>query len=291
MSPMRIAVLMTCHNRRELTLRCLRALHAALPARDRAWVQVILVDDGSTDGTSAAVRREFPGVELLSGDGSLFWAGGMRKAFGHALGRGYDHYLWLNDDTLLHPGAVDGLLDAYGQVAGAGEGAVVVGSTCDASTGRLSYGGSLRASRWRPMRFQLIAPGALPLPCDVFNGNCVLISSAAAQAVGNIDPVYVHGMGDFDYGLRARAAGIRCWIAPGVVGTCSNNAAKGTAADRDLPLVARWGKMMGPKGVPPRPWARLTQRACGSLWPLVWAWPYVKLVLTSRRIFPRQGRA
>ena len=96
----RVAVLMACHNRREHTLACLRALRAA-EIEARQSCDVYLLDDGSSDGTVEAVANDFPRVHLLRGDGSLFWNRGMHRVFEAALGRGYDFYLGLNDDTLL----------------------------------------------------------------------------------------------------------------------------------------------------------------------------------------------
>ena len=76
-----IAVLITCFNRRETTLRCLRALYEQeLPAG--AMLRVVLTDDGSSDGTGDAVRTEFPGVVVLQGDGNQYWVGGTMDGVG-----------------------------------------------------------------------------------------------------------------------------------------------------------------------------------------------------------------
>ena len=93
-----IAVLMTCHNRVNSTLECLAHLYEQT-ALDRVVLSVYLVDDGSSDGTGEQVHERFPDVNVLKGDGSLFWNGGMHRAFGEALKVGFDYYLWLNDDT------------------------------------------------------------------------------------------------------------------------------------------------------------------------------------------------
>jgi len=66
-----IAVLMTCHNRKATTLKCLGGLtEHALPSGYR--LAIYLVDDGSTDGTADAIASEYPDVHLIRADGSLF---------------------------------------------------------------------------------------------------------------------------------------------------------------------------------------------------------------------------
>ena len=69
---------------------------------DKIDLNVYLVDDGSTDGTSEAVKKNFPQVNIIKGDGTLFWNGGMRVAFSKAMESEHDYYLWLNDDTILN---------------------------------------------------------------------------------------------------------------------------------------------------------------------------------------------
>lgn len=277
----RIAVLLTCHNRCAKTLACLDALYSCkLPTG--YLLDVFLVDDGSTDGTEQAVRECYPQVNIIRGDGNLYWNGGMRVAFAAAMEKGFDYYLWLNDDTLLYPTSIETLVNtAQGLRAKQGKSVIVAGSTQDPQTGQLTYGGVVRQSRLKPFRFVLVKPRDSPLECHAMNGNCVLIPHDVARRLGNLDPCFAHAMGDTDYGLRAEKAGVKLWVAPGFVGVCSRNEIVGTYNDLTLPLLTRWKKMMQPKGLPLSSWRVFTQRHAGVLWPIYWLWPYVKLVASA----------
>lgn len=278
---MKLSVLITCHNRKATTLACLESLFKnSLP--DGYLLEVFLVDDGSTDGTADAVRALFPWVRVLSGDSNLFWCRGMHKAFEIALQGNYDYYLWLNDDTTLRTDALSRLLECEA-AQGHRKPVIVVGSTVDADTGELTYGGVVRSSRFRPTTFQRVVPGDVPQRCDSMTGNIVLIPSKVAQAVGNLDPVFEHAMGDTDYALRARRLGFEVWAGPGVFGTCGNNSNAGTYLDASQPLSRRWRQMMSRKGLPWRSWLVLTRRHAGPLWLLYFAWPYVSLIFGGYR--------
>jgi GT2 family glycosyltransferase len=90
-----IAVLLSWFNRKQKTLACLEALfNQALPAN--VDISAYIVDDASTDGTSDAVRQTYLQVKIFSGDGNLFWNGGMHGAFS-AMKDDPDYYLWLKE--------------------------------------------------------------------------------------------------------------------------------------------------------------------------------------------------
>lgn len=275
----KIAALLTCHNRCQKTFACLEALfQCKLP--EGYSVDVFIVDDGSQDGTGEAVKQRFPAIHLIEGDGNLYWNGGMRVAFAAAIEQGFDYYLWLNDDTLLYPTSIETLINtAQGLRTKHGKSVIVVGSTRDANDGRFTYGGVIRPRKWKATTFTLVAPRDVPVECETMNGNCVLIPCEVAQTVGNMEPKFAHAMGDQDYGLRARYAGFAVWVMPGFAGTCSRNAVAGSFNDASLPVTVRLRKMMQPKGLPPSSWRVFTQRHAGIFWPIFWLWPYAKVML------------
>ena len=277
-----IAVLMTCHNRRETTLRCLRALYDQELSEGMNF-ETYLVDDRCTDGTGEAVREQYPQVKVLQGDGVLFWNGGMRLAFSEAMKGDYDYYLWLNDDTYLYPQAIQILLETARRAREInGRDGIVVGAMCDPDTGEPAYGGLIRKNRWKRFGFMRVAPSDKPRRCDTMNGNFVLIPREVTTAVGNLSDAYMHFLGDYDYGLRAVKKGYSCWVAPGFVGTCTRKSWRGSFRDSDLPMCQQLEKMRRPTGLPSvREWMVFTWRHAGIMWPVFW------LRTLVRAFFPR----
>jgi GT2 family glycosyltransferase len=279
-----LCALLTCFNRRDKTLACLHALGTSTGV-EGLRLRAVLVDDASTDGSAAAVRAGFPWVQVIDGAGDLYWCRGMHAAFAHALTDGHALYLWLNDDTLLDPDALARLLACHDRLAQAASPAdpaaapiVLVGTTRDPDAGTPTYGGERRRPGLNPLSFELVVPAAHAQPIHTFNGNLVLVNAAAARRLGNLDPLYEHAMGDTDYGLRAGRAGVPVWLAEGTHGRCAHNPVQGTFRDRSLPLARRWRLMRSRKGLPMRSWWHFTRRHAGLWWPLLFAWPYLRLV-------------
>lgn len=270
---MRLAVLLTVHNRRETTLSCLQALFATTLSPD-VKMDVYLTDDGSKDGTAEAVRSVYPKVTVLHGDGNLFWNGGMRRSFAEALKQRYDYYLWLNDDTKLQPDALEAMLNTSRLLQDRQEKpAIVVGMTVDPNSGAISYAGRNSHSWKRPFYFDLVIAESDPVECDTLNGNCVLIPAEVAQRVGNLDPLFTHGIGDYDYGFRARAAGCSVWVNPGPIGFCNWN------PDRQIQSAKLFERLKGvlhPKKYPLKVWWIFCWRYGGALKLLHWLRPYLK---------------
>jgi GT2 family glycosyltransferase len=284
-----IAVLLTSHNRQEKTLACLRGLFAS-PRPAGVDLQVYLVDDGSQDGTGEAVLAAFPAVHLLKGDGTLFWGGGMRLAFATADLERPGAFLWLNDDTLLFPDALGRLVGTWLSRKEQQPACILVGATRDRTEPRTTYGGVRKTSRWGRPRFHLMdGPIEEPTPCEAMNGNCVLISAEAAKKVGELDSRFPHGMGDFDYALRAWKLGVPVLLLPGWMGVCTKNPMSGSWRDGSLPIRERWRKLTGIKGLPPRPWWVFCRRHMGWYAPVSFLSPYLRLVLDTFHAAPEKG--
>lgn len=207
---MKIAVLLTVFNRREVTLRGLRSLYKAIDYLGADYqFDIYMTDDGCTDGTSEAVVKEFPDVHIIQGDGNLYWSGGMRKAWQDAINSGveYDYYLWFNDDAVLYDDALTTMIKSYND---AGGNAIVSGAFCDVE-GNVSYGG-------RDKKCRLISPNGKLQEIFLMNGNLVLIPHIIMNTLGNIDEAFIHSLGDWDYGCRARKEHFMVLLTPVYVG-------------------------------------------------------------------------
>ncbi|MDQ2823436.1 MAG: glycosyltransferase, partial [Pseudomonadota bacterium] len=115
----RIAVILTCFNRRQKTLACLDAVLAQTALNNMA-LDFFITDDGSVDGTADALLDKNARIRLFKGNGTLYWNGGMRLAWAEALRGTYDFFLWLNDDTFLYPETLQRLVDTHHAQCGIG---------------------------------------------------------------------------------------------------------------------------------------------------------------------------
>jgi len=222
----RIAVLMTCFNRAETTLRGLKTLFAAQPADCR--FDVWLVDDASPDGTAQQVRESFPSVHVIDGPGNLFWCKGMRRAWDSALAaegtEKYDHFLWFNDDAILKPDAIAGLL-----ADSSSHGGIAVGKfSSDASERDVSYGFNGNGE-W-------------------MNGNLVLVPRRVFDRIGPMYDGYRHAYGDHDYGLLAKRNGFPVRISSAFCGICPRQPERYLAME-GKPLRERFRVLLDTKGI------------------------------------------
>ena len=285
----RIAVLMTCYNRRETTLKCLDAIKDQEELDDGIYLQIYLVDDGCTDGTNDAVQNKFPEIIVIKGNGNLYWNGGMRVAWKEAMKLNYDYYLWLNDDSSLKKNALSILLSTADLLLQETSNPCIVAGSMRDTYGSFSYGGRKQRCCWHPLgKLDIVIPSDIPQPCDVINGNCVLVPDEIVRVVGILSTDFTHGMGDYDYSLRAKRLGFSSWIAPGYVGICLKNSFSGTCYDPLLPISERTALMASPTGLPPaREWMIFTKRHGGWFWPLFWLRTLVRIYLPQLWIFMR----
>lgn len=247
------AVLMTCFNRKDVTLRCLKQLYAQ---QTDAAMDVFLCDDNSSDGTFEAVKKNFPDVHIFKGTGNLFWNRGMLAAWKKACKtKDYDAYIWLNDDVFLYNDAIMEMIDCSNVC---NDKNIICGAFCSGK-GEFSYGGR------REDGFPLIPNGTMQ---EVYwlNGNCVLVPRYVVSKIGLLDGMFQHHLGDYDYGLRAIEAGIKIVTTKKYIGICVPNAIKNNRSRKNgLTVIGRFKRLYSPLGDNPIIQFKYTYRHWGII--------------------------
>lgn len=235
----RIAVLMTVHNRKKKTLDCLSKLYGQDNFGDFSF-DVYLTDDGCTDGTSTAISEQYPDVNIIKGDGNLYWNRGMWTAWSEAAKGDYEYYLWLNDDTNLYPYAINELLSVAGKY---GSRCIVVGACQSSDRIKMTYGGRNENG--------LIQPDGEVKEVSIVNGNILLVPRYVFKVLGNLNFRFHHGGGDFDYSWRASQKGIKCFQASTYLGECDEHDRLSDWCNPEVPLMKRMKLLYKPNGMPP----------------------------------------
>lgn len=274
---MRPFIVIPAHNRQAITARCLANLQRW---EVFAWAQVVVVDDGSTDGTAGRIAREYPAVAVLRGDGSLWWAGAMEKGMRWAMAQGASQVFWLNDDCYPRAGTLE-LLRDYA----ATHHCIAVGMA--ETPAGFNYGGYRKTLMWFT---RISCERNSVMPCDTFNGNCVCLPREIIGSVGYPDArVLPHALADTDYGLRALKRGVKSFVLGAAL--CDNEenpAARSWLCDA-VPFTEIWRHLTTPKGLFYGPaYSRFCFRHWGGWGLIVLVVPYVKTaaILLLRLLLP-----
>jgi GT2 family glycosyltransferase len=272
---MKIAVLITCHNRESTTKKSLNALYDSVN-NDRFTLDVFLVDDGSTDNTSQMVKTNFPKINLIEGSGNLYWNKGMRLAWEIANETdNYDFFVWLNDDTIVDNSSIDQLLDCYLEYKDQTQKeSIIIGSIRnDNKSNNFSYG--LRSDNKKIIPNNFLQFG------NLCNGNLVLISKSVFFKLGYLSENYTHSMGDYDYGLRAIENGINLLSSKTYLATCPLNIGIAIWCNPKYKLIDRWNSFHSPLGLNIKEYKYFVRRFNSNKYFLVILNVYLKCLFPS----------
>ena len=268
-----IAVILTCFNRKEKTIASISSL--AEYSKDY-HLEFIVTDDRSTDNTVEALENLPYSIRILEGTGKLFWNGGMNRSMEYVLAHPeiYQYVMLINDDVIFHEDAIERLIKRLSD----SEADIVAGSTEDRK-GRMSYGGVRKTSKYFA-KYRLIEPSENIIYCDTFNCNCILMKTDTFCALGKLDPVYIHSMGDYDYGMTAVRKGYKIVNSDAHIGICDDNDDTGTWRDVSLPRKERFRLKESPKGLPKHDWFYFLKKNYGILTACYHSiTPYIRIML------------
>lgn len=247
---MNIAVLITCFNRKEKTVRSLQALKYQFAKTDYTY-DIHLTDDGCTDGTAEAVLKESPEAIIYKG-GNLYYAGGMRLCWAGAVKKGgYDYYLLLNDDTYVN----DYLFpDFEGCRKFGGDNSLIIGNTCHPDTGEGTYYG-VRITSYCPFKSVHVEPKGYPEYISYSGANIWFVPHVLVEKIGIFPKIYVHAVADNDYCLRTLRAGYKVIGTAHFCGYCiADHRGMTTDEMRNMSMKQRWLWLWSPKGAAMKQW-------------------------------------
>ena len=206
------------------------ALTSVLQHAGRWRKEVIVVDNGSSDGTPERIRATFPDVVVLTMSRNVGYAPAMNVALARSRGA---YVLTLSHDALLTAGAADGMIrfmESHPKAGLAGprtlDAAGRVVTTLHSPNLWLTVGGELvpvkkwlRRARWLRRAATHVAPGVTGLTADydvshrvaVVDGGCILARRTVLERVGLLDSYLPQGPDDYDWCQRAAAAGFEVW--------------------------------------------------------------------------------
>ena len=202
-------------NRRELTLRCLESLRAA----EGPPLDILVVDNASSDGSAEAIRERFPDVVLMENDENLGFADGNNGGLRWALERDYTYVLLLNNDTVASPELVSELrayLERRPDAAAAGP---AIHYLADPNV-IWSAGGWIDKRRGIVSNDFADVPAAelppQPYPVDHLSGCCMLLRATAIERAGLLDSRFFMYFEETEWCVRLTRNGSTLWVLPDV---------------------------------------------------------------------------
>ena len=212
----RVSIIILNWNSYEVTLDCLLSLRKM----DYKNFEVVMVDNGSVDGSPEKLLASAPEIRLIRNETNLGFAGGCNAGIRDALSRGNDYVLLLNNDTVVAP-------DFLSQFVRVAESDAKIGVLSPKilffdRPDRLNYAGGMH-KLWR------LFPSVIGLrqrddgrydqirEVSFLTGCAFLIKAEVVRRIGVLEEVYFHFYEDIEWSLRAIKAGFKGVYVPQAV--------------------------------------------------------------------------
>lgn len=222
----KLSVIILSFNTRDYTLQCLQSIAEQNMDPKEKELEVIVADNGSTDGSLQAIRNRFPWVKIIENKKNIGFAAGNNRAIEKAHGK---IILLLNSDTLVFSDSFEKMIEFMGKTKDAG-----------AATARLELpDGALDLAchrgfptPWNALTYFLRLEKLLPNvrifsgyhqtwknfaevhEVDAISGACFFIRKKVVEEVGLLDERYFMYAEDLDWCMRIKKAGWKTYYNP-----------------------------------------------------------------------------
>lgn len=209
---MRVYAIVVNYNNFADTRECIASLRSASvpPGMD---FSILLVDNASSDGSSRALKAEFPDLVCIESESNLGYAGGNNLGIKRAMAEGADWVWLLNNDTVVDVNVLSHLAEAMRNLPEAGILGSVVYDYGTSDTVQFA-GGRLNRCRGTGRRLseKEISEAGVVVDCDFVTGASLVARNAMIKDVGMLDEAYYLYLEDLDWGLRAKRRGWKVYV-------------------------------------------------------------------------------
>ncbi len=210
----KVAIVVLNWNGKQDSEKCLSSLEKLTYPH----VEIIIVDNGSTDGSQELFRERFPNCTLLETGHNLGYAGGNNVGISYALKQGFDFFFVLNNDTVVDPQIVEAFLEGFESEPKAGilGGKIYLMDEPD----RFDHFGG----KWnkKTLSFDYVGYKELddkrrweePLHLDYVCGAGIMIRRSVFESIGLLEPRFFLFWEETDFCFQARKAGFFVMTCP-----------------------------------------------------------------------------
>ncbi len=233
MKKIKIEIVTPVYNRRQITLQCLKSLSRI--NSDNLEIHIVVVDDGSSDGTAQAIAEHFPQTEIIQGSGDLWFTEGTNVGIRAALKHSPDYILTINDDSVFDSNFLKNLVETAEKNHQSVVGSLLLLWDTPHKVFQVAPIFQILSGGWRHWHQQTVwTVPRKAFEVDLIVGNCVLFPTRVFTEYGLLNSQRYPHFGDAEFTPRLKKKGWQLLIDPRSRVFCQPNTVPQKVTDMTL---------------------------------------------------------